>query len=174
MQITIEALAQVTYPLVNRFYRDQSYPAKAGREDLVWVARDGTTIVAALTLIPQQNHSFWLRGMVVASAYRGQGVGLLLLNAVCSELQDRLLLNKLAAKSIANTVDVEAMQGDDQGKDNRQAIPCYCFPFAELEYFYQQAGFRRIEASHLPSDYLKGAYTRYCEQGRDLIVMVYP
>ena len=141
MHITIEALDPSGYPLVNRFYRDLSYPAKAGRDDIVWVARQSSSIVGALVLVPQGDVCMWLRGMVVAPSSRAQGVGAALLQQCLTELV---------------------------------GVSCYCFPFVQLQAFYQQAGFRVIESDQLPTAYLRGAFSSYCQQGKSLLAMVYP
>ncbi len=46
----------------------------------------------------------------------------------------------------------------------------FCFSYAHLQNFYDQAHFRKIEVEALPSE-LKTLFIRYCQSGKDLIPM---
>lgn len=49
--------------------------------------------------------------------------------------------------------------------------PCFCYPFSHLEAFYGQIGFTRREPKSLAA-FIREPYQRYCDQGRDIVVMV--
>ncbi|WPP01115.1 GNAT family N-acetyltransferase [Pseudomonas sp. HR96] len=58
--------------LLNKFYRDQRSPMRAGNGATLWVAR-APAIVAGLSLTPIAD-GHWLTGLLVAQAQRGQGL----------------------------------------------------------------------------------------------------
>ena len=66
------------WPLMNKFYRTHQSSMKASKDAQLWVAR-AHEIVAALCLRPAAN-GFWLTGMFVAPALRGQGIAGTLVN----------------------------------------------------------------------------------------------
>ena len=137
----IDELPVIQYPLVNRFYRQESYSAKAGRCDTVFVVRYQHQIVAAVILVSYPQQRYFMRAMVVGESFRGQGVGTLLLRHIQPWLV-RLL---------------------------SQGGHCYCFPFAGLQTFYEQGGFHLCSVTQLPES-LQGAYCRY-SQHRSLLIM---
>ena len=71
------------WPLLNKFYRDQRSAMRGDKAARAWVTRRGE-IIAALNLTPVAD-GHWLTGLLVAQAWRGQGVaGELIEQAVAS------------------------------------------------------------------------------------------
>ncbi len=60
------------WPLMNKFYRAHQSSMKAVKDAQLWVARQ-EEIIAGLCLRPMAN-GYWLTGLFVAPARRGQGV----------------------------------------------------------------------------------------------------
>ena len=85
-RLDIECLAPLQLPLVNRFYRQCRYAAKAGRGEQVYVVKAQGSIVAAVRLVPKPQHHRFLRSFCVAPPYRRQGVGTYLLRALAPAL----------------------------------------------------------------------------------------
>jgi len=82
MDSIVERLEPIQLPLVNRFYKDCRYSAKATRSDEVYVLRQGGKIVAALRLSSKPEHNLFLRSMCVHPEYRRRGLGAELLTAL--------------------------------------------------------------------------------------------
>ena len=71
------------WPLMNKFYRAHQSSMKAVKDAQLWVARQ-QDIVAGLCLRPMAQ-GYWLTGLFVAPALRGQGVaGALVKQAITS------------------------------------------------------------------------------------------
>ncbi|MEX6504646.1 GNAT family N-acetyltransferase [Pseudomonas zhanjiangensis] len=81
----VQALTALSRPLAHKFYRAQHSPMRAHRHDRVWVALQ-SEIVAALCLRPVPP-GHWLTGLLVAPAYRRQGVACRLLEQVLAETE---------------------------------------------------------------------------------------
>lgn len=63
------------FALVDRFYRAQGYKVKSGANERVYViANEGGGFIAAARLVPQSSGHYWLRNLLVAPEWRGQGV----------------------------------------------------------------------------------------------------
>ncbi|WP_420850915.1 GNAT family N-acetyltransferase [Pseudomonas wenzhouensis] len=60
-------------PLVDKFYREHRSSMRSQAGDELWVAQQGSTIVAALCLRPVADGQ-WLTGLFVAPAQRRQGL----------------------------------------------------------------------------------------------------
>ncbi|WP_245217800.1 GNAT family N-acetyltransferase [Pseudomonas eucalypticola] len=60
------------WPLLNKFYREQRSSMRGNKAACAWVTRRGE-IVAALNLTPV-DEGYWLTGLLVAEACRGQGL----------------------------------------------------------------------------------------------------
>jgi GNAT superfamily N-acetyltransferase len=69
--VQISPLSDAMRPLLNKFYRDHDSPMRAGDGDL-WVAR-GEAIIGGLS-VKQVSKGYWLTGLFVDPAYRGQGI----------------------------------------------------------------------------------------------------
>ncbi len=82
----MEVLDALHLPLVNRFYKDCRYSAKAGRGEQVFVLRQSGAIRAALRLQPKPDAYRFLRSMCVAPEHRRQGLGFRLLQEIETEL----------------------------------------------------------------------------------------
>ncbi|WP_179957829.1 GNAT family N-acetyltransferase [Exilibacterium tricleocarpae] len=80
--LVIEPLPPLQLPLVNRFYRDCRYSAKAGRGELVYVARGQGRMLAAVRLVPQVDNHLFLRSFCVAPEQRRRTIGRQLLEAL--------------------------------------------------------------------------------------------
>ena len=75
IEMKLEQLAEVQFPLANKFYKQARYSSKAVRGETVFVLRQPSGIVAAVRLEPKRDDWYFLRAMCVAPEYRGQGVG---------------------------------------------------------------------------------------------------
>ena len=60
-------------PLLDKFYRQHRSSMRSQAGDELWVAQDGSEILAALCLRPLAEGR-WLTGLFVAPAQRGQGL----------------------------------------------------------------------------------------------------
>ena len=60
------------WPLMNKFYRAHQSSMKASKDAQLWVARQ-EHIIAGLCLRPMDN-GYWLTGLFVDPALRGQGI----------------------------------------------------------------------------------------------------
>jgi len=82
MNSKFEHLEPIQLPLVNRFYKDCRYSAKANRSDEVYVLRHDGKIVAALRLSLKLEQHLFLRSMCVHPEYQRKGLGAALLKAL--------------------------------------------------------------------------------------------
>jgi len=82
MNSKFEHLEPIQLPLVNRFYKDCRYSAKANRSDEVYVLRHDRKIVAALRLSLKLEQHLFLRSMCVHPEYQRNGLGAALLKAL--------------------------------------------------------------------------------------------
>ena len=81
--IVYAPLVAPLWPLMNKFYRAHQSSMKAVKDAQLWVARQ-QDIVAGLCLRPMAQ-GYWLTGLFVAPALRGQGVaGTLVKQAITS------------------------------------------------------------------------------------------
>lgn len=74
---------ELSLPLVNRFYKNCRYPAKAGRGERVYCLRQNGKILAAVKLMPksfEQENWLFLRAMCVLPELQGKGLGKLFLD----------------------------------------------------------------------------------------------
>lgn len=83
----LESVPELQIPLVNKFYKQCRYSAKAVRGDVVYVLKGREGIVAAVRLEPKADGWYFLRAMCVAPEVRGQGVGSQLLLGLSDFLQ---------------------------------------------------------------------------------------
>ncbi len=88
MQITVSdsfefsEVEPLSLPLVNRFYKQCRYPAKAGKGEQVYSLRQNAVIVAAVKLMPKDVEGrqwLFLRAMCVLPERRNEGIGALFL-----------------------------------------------------------------------------------------------
>ncbi|WP_440055178.1 GNAT family N-acetyltransferase [Pseudoalteromonas sp. T1lg65] len=71
-------LPTIQTPLVNKFYNLHRARGRAARHDQIWVAKVGSSIIAACRIQPVE--SYWLIvGVLVAPKYRKQGIASALL-----------------------------------------------------------------------------------------------
>ncbi len=64
-----------SHPLIDRFYRAQGYKVKCGAKERVYaIAAESKGIIATARLVPQSSGHFWLRNLLVANDWRGQGI----------------------------------------------------------------------------------------------------
>ena len=82
------------YALVDRFYRSQGYKLKTAVTETLFSAYipgqkgggEAAEIVAAARLVPQASGHFWLRNVLVAKGWRGQGLATALLGYALAQL----------------------------------------------------------------------------------------
>lgn len=75
------------FALVDRFYRSQGYKVKCGASERVYaIANEGAGVVAAARLVPQCSGHYWLRNLLVASDWRGQGIATGLMQKLLPDL----------------------------------------------------------------------------------------
>ncbi len=117
----LQQLPELQIPLLNKFYKQCRYAAKAGRGELLFVLKDseaGQQIVAGVRLLANDHGWYFLRSMCVSPAVRGQGLGSQLLEQMADFLQTHRV---------------------------------YCFPFSPLQSFYTQAGFFLLPPEQAPA-----------------------
>lgn len=78
-------LAEPLWPLMNKFYRAHQSSVKAVRDAHLWVARRDE-IVGALCVRPVAG-GYWLTGLLVDPACRGQGIAGALIGAAVKDLE---------------------------------------------------------------------------------------
>ena len=88
--IAYSSLDAPLWPLLNKFYRSHQSSMKASKEAQLWVARQDQ-IVAGLCLRPMAN-GYWLTGLFVDPAVRGQGIATTLVNAATSQCEGTVWL----------------------------------------------------------------------------------
>jgi GNAT superfamily N-acetyltransferase len=75
------------FPLVDRFYRAQGYKVRCGSAEQVYALVDEANgIIAAARLVPQSSGHYWLRNLLVAPEWRGQGLATSLVHQFLPEL----------------------------------------------------------------------------------------
>ena len=72
--IEYQLLAPIKYPLANKFYRAHKARGKASGDDIVWIARDNSSFIAAARLSQIVQQYWLLTGVHVENTYRGQGI----------------------------------------------------------------------------------------------------
>lgn len=78
------------FALVDRFYRSQGYKVKCGANERVYaIADEAEGFVAAARLVPQSSGHYWLRNLLVASHWRGQGLATRLMQKLLPDLAPR-------------------------------------------------------------------------------------
>lgn len=186
--LTIECLDNLKIPLVNRFYKQCRYSAKAGRGESVFVARlqnpastasqtveasrheehAGKTvgktaienkIVAAVRLVPKK---YTLPGEQSAISHRLEGDISLQVDE-CLFLRSFCVLPEQRGQGIGQFLLKGLVPALNSGFT-------YCFPFTWLERFYSRAGFQRVDPDSVATD-ITQAYQRYQTNGRDIILM---
>jgi GNAT superfamily N-acetyltransferase len=88
--LQISPLAPAQRPLLDKFYRAQRSPMRAGQATHLWVARRDE-IIAGLCLSPVEN-GHWLTSLWVASHARGRGVASRLLQQVIARTEGPIWL----------------------------------------------------------------------------------
>ena len=110
--------------------------AQAPKGEAIYIASQGTKLVAALRLSPNGTN-YLLRSMCVSAELRHLGIGSYLLQQIQAELN---------------------------------AIECYCFPYSNLQSFYNSAGFKLINIESAPTA-IKDKFQRYRDNGKDIALM---
>ncbi len=78
------------FALVDRFYRSQGYKVKCGANERVYaIATEAEGFIAAARLVPQSSGHYWLRNLLVAGDWRGQGVATGLMQKLLPDLAPR-------------------------------------------------------------------------------------
>ena len=88
--ITYSLLEAPLWPLMNKFYRAHQSSMKASKDAQLWVARQ-EQIIAGLCLRPMAS-GYWLTGLFVDPAVRGQGIATTLVNAATSQCEGMVWL----------------------------------------------------------------------------------
>ena len=78
-EIEIGPLPDLSWPLLNKFYREHRSPKRAAKDGQAWVARQ-PELLAALSL-GEVEDGYWLTGLFVAPERRGQGLARRLIEA---------------------------------------------------------------------------------------------
>lgn len=82
-----QRIEPVRFALVDRFYRTQGYKVKCGVNELVYAISDKDEgFIAAARLVPQSSAHYWLRNLLVASDWRGQGIATGLMQKLLPDL----------------------------------------------------------------------------------------
>jgi len=82
-----EQIEPVRFALVDRFYRTQGYKVKCGMNERVYAIADKNQgFIAAARLVPQSSGHYWLRNLLVASDWRGQGIATGLMQKLLPDL----------------------------------------------------------------------------------------
>lgn len=75
------------FALVDRFYRAHGYKVKCGANESIYaIAREDEGFIAAARLVPQSSGHYWLRNLLVASDWRGQGIATGLMQNILPDL----------------------------------------------------------------------------------------
>lgn len=84
---SFQLLEPVRFALADRFYRTQGYKVKCSANERVYViANDVGNFIAAARLVPQRSGHYWLRNLLVASEWRGQGIATGLMHQLLPDL----------------------------------------------------------------------------------------
>ena len=76
-----------SHALIDRFYRAQGYKVKCGANERVYaIVHPSEGFIAAARLVPQTSGHYWLRNLLVASDWRGQGVATGLMQKLLPDL----------------------------------------------------------------------------------------
>jgi N-acetylglutamate synthase-like GNAT family acetyltransferase len=117
---SVEKIAPLCFPLVNRFYKQCGYAVNCGRLEQVYCLRnqcaDATMILAAARYLPQAD--YWvLRNLCVDPQWRQQGLARLLMQQSLEILEQKTV---------------------------------YCFALGYLQPFYESLGFKCLEPEQTP------------------------
>ena len=83
--ITISTADVTQHPQVKRFFKDNGFRPQAGKADIIYTAKLGQSIIAALRLCRYEN-SWLLRSMCVSDSHRNKGVGSAMLSSISTDL----------------------------------------------------------------------------------------
>lgn len=78
-EVTIRALAPALFPMAKKFYKQFGQATKTNRQDQIYAAFGNNTMLACARIAPY-GEARLLRGVFVAPAHRGQGLGRALVN----------------------------------------------------------------------------------------------
>lgn len=74
------------FALVDRFYRTHGYNVKCNTNERIYSVNNTDIFIAAVRLVPQRSGHYWLRNLLVASDWRGQGIATGLMQYLMSDL----------------------------------------------------------------------------------------
>lgn len=75
------------HALIDRFYRAQGYKVKCGANERVYtITHASEGFIAAARLVLQHSGHYWLRNLLVASEWRGQGIATSLMQHLLPDL----------------------------------------------------------------------------------------
>lgn len=82
-----QRIEPMRFALVDRFYRVQGYKVKCGANERVYaIANTSEHFIAATRLVPQSSGHYWLRNLLVAGDWRGQGIATGLMHKLLPDL----------------------------------------------------------------------------------------
>jgi GNAT superfamily N-acetyltransferase len=85
-----QSIEPVRFALVDRFYRSQGYKVKSGMNERVYtIENESDGFIAAVRLVPQSSGHYWLRNLLVATEWRGQGVATRLMCKLLPDLSSQ-------------------------------------------------------------------------------------
>lgn len=83
----LQLVEPARFALVDRFYRAQGYKVKCGVSERVYaITNNAEGFIAATRLVPQSSGHYWLRNLLVASDWRGQGIATGLMRKLLPDL----------------------------------------------------------------------------------------
>lgn len=85
--LMIHQVDSARFALVDRFYRSQGYKVKCGPNERVYaISKESEGFIASARLVPQSSGHYWLRNLLVASNWRGQGMATGLMQKLLPDL----------------------------------------------------------------------------------------
>jgi GNAT superfamily N-acetyltransferase len=87
--LVFQSVDSERFALVDRFYRSQGYKVKCGAHERVYAIAEQEGFIAAARLVPQSSGHYWLRNLLVANNWRGQGIATGLMQQLLPDLTPR-------------------------------------------------------------------------------------
>lgn len=83
----LQLVEPARFALIDRFYRAQGYKVKCCASERVYaIANKAEGFIAAARLVPQSSGHYWLRNLLVANDWRGQGIATGLMQKLLPDL----------------------------------------------------------------------------------------
>lgn len=85
--LVFQCIEPERFALIDRFYRAQGYKVKCAVSERIYaVVHDSKGFIATTRLVPQTSGHYWLRNLLVANDWRGQGIATKLMQGLLPEL----------------------------------------------------------------------------------------